>query len=457
MESQVPTLKPPRATSRRRRQNAGVPRPVLQTAIALASAVMFIITQSNPMVQQPFSAATTWKRIELVDPSGAQRVAVASAFSNAAASTSAAVTWIAGSYLEPARTGEFQVHRPALWRCALPNDCTAVPVAPRTPYGEVHDLYSVAAGPDGVVALGVATGGAHGNPRTQSWYLDETGTLREAAASFELFNGVRQIGVRTISRGPAGWVIFGSRINQNELLGAASWRPTTSGNQTFADGSDFTLNDRDPALSSESNREQVQGLDVSEIGDVLVGVGERFSANNGSIDYDGIVWSSPNGDNWSRITPPGASIGGARDQRIQHVASNNDWVVFAGTETTNFVSTRFVVWSNKRALPVTANKDRLFAGTFSRSFISPFGKSNDVLSNISALTFLNGTLFVGGRIGSQLKLAKSVDGRNFENVVLPKHGATDNRSRLTLGVSPLNTLLVGVVTNTPQLFELVRT
>ena len=69
-----------------------------------------------------------------------------------------------------------------------------------TGYGEVSDLYSVAATPEGVAAIGMATGGAHGNPRTVSWRLTADNVLREVPAGFELYNGIRQIGVRAVAR-----------------------------------------------------------------------------------------------------------------------------------------------------------------------------------------------------------------------------------------------------------------
>ena len=81
--------------------------------------------------------------------------------------------------------------------------------------------------------------------------------LHEVAAAFELYNGPRQISVRTIVAGPAGWVIFGSRNNRNNRLGATAWTSST--------GDDFTIHDDVPALSSQPG-EQILGLDVTPTG-----------------------------------------------------------------------------------------------------------------------------------------------------------------------------------------------
>ena len=127
---------------------------------------------------------------------------------------SGGVWWAAGSFVDAG--GE---HRPGLWSSTDSVTWSRVPTLPITPYGLVSELYSVAASANGLVALGMATGGAHGNPRTVSWLLGVDRTLHEVAAGFELYNGVRQISVRSIVAGPHGWVIFGSRNNRNDALG----------------------------------------------------------------------------------------------------------------------------------------------------------------------------------------------------------------------------------------------
>ena len=109
-----------------------------------------------------------------------------------------ATWWAAGSFVDAA--GE---HRPGLWSSSDAIDWRQIATVAITPYGEISELYSVAATTDGVVALGMATGGAHGNPRTVSWVLADDGRLHEVAAAFELYNGPRQISVRTVVAGPA--------------------------------------------------------------------------------------------------------------------------------------------------------------------------------------------------------------------------------------------------------------
>ena len=50
------------------------------------------------------------------------------------------------------------------------------------------------------------------NPRTVSWKRGTDDLLHEVRADFELYNGPRQIGVRTVARASDRWVISGSRV-----------------------------------------------------------------------------------------------------------------------------------------------------------------------------------------------------------------------------------------------------
>ena len=201
--------------------------------------------------------------------------------------------------------------RPGLWRSVGGTAWERIATAAVTGYGEVSDLYSIAATAQGVVAIGSATGGAHGNPRTVSWKLTSDNVLREVPASFELYNGIRQIGVRSIVRGPNEWVIFGSRVNRNESLGATSWSSVT--------GDDFIIHDNDPVLSGGPGKQR-QGLDIALAGTQLVAVGEELTTRPGHFDTDGAVWVASDGATWSTWKPSGLNLGGCGDQRAQRIA-----------------------------------------------------------------------------------------------------------------------------------------
>ena len=184
----------------------------------LLGAIVVVAAMAVTSSTAPLAATTKplrWTRIDL----GSNHAAVA------AIAHTTDMWWAAGSVIDD--TGE---HRPSLWQSVDARTWKRVPTEASTGYGTVSILYALAASPRGVVALGSATGGAHGNPRTVSWLLGADGTLREVAAPFELYNGLRQLTVRNIIDTPTAWVIFGSRVVRNGTLGAASWTSATRAN-----------------------------------------------------------------------------------------------------------------------------------------------------------------------------------------------------------------------------------
>ena len=327
--------------------------------------------------------------------------------------------WAAGSFVDA--TGQ---HRPGLWRSYDTQTWSRIPTAPITGYGEISELYSVAVSQNGLVAIGAATGGAHGNPRTVSWVLRPDNVLQEVAAGFELYNGPRQIAVRAVSAAPNGWVIIGARNNQNNRLGATSWTSTT--------GEDFVIHDDEPALSSQPG-EQIIGLDVTRQGDRLIAVGERGVPRKGAIDTDGIAWTSNDGATWTRWSPRSLTLGGRNAERAQRVAVFGSRIVIGGT-VTDTTKTRFVAWTT------------LDGVAWHRSSLPQLGKSADVLSNVTGVAANGHKLFVAARVGGRLRLVASSNGQRWHSLALPPdlpHGA---RSRLTLATSDTNTsavLLVG--------------
>ncbi len=299
-----------------------------------------------------------------------------------------------------------------------------VPMQPNDGYGQIAEVFSIAArGPDGadIAAVGQAFGGAHGNARTSTWVGNETG-LSEVRTNFELYNGPRQISVRAITANNDGFVIFGSRVNQNERLGAASWHSTN--------GAEFTLFDNDPALSSAPN-EQVQGADVITAPDgTFIAAGERLwwdPANSAdTIDTDAILWRSADGRSWERFTPPSFVLGGAGEQRIQKIRYANTKLHAAGTETINGRS-HVVFWGPD--------------GTKRR--IAAMGSSEDPLSAVTSLVRSNGSWYVAGRIGGTLRLTRSTDGKNWAKVKLPPTLPTGGRARLIVVPDTNSMLYIG--------------
>jgi hypothetical protein len=328
--------------------------------------------------------------------------------------------WVAGSYRDG--SGE---HRPGLWKSAGGTSWTRIETVAITPYGEVSELYALATNAGNVAAVGMATGGAHGNPRTVSWVLQADGKLHEVAANFELYNGVRQIGVRSITGGPSGFVIFGTRNNRNDRIGATSW--------TSAAGDDFTIRDNDPALSSGPG-EFVQGLDVTSTDTGYVAVGERLVIDGSSIDTDGIAWKSADGIAWQRFAPSGLLLGGPGDQRAQRIAVDGARTMIAGTKTagTKTAGTKvsFLAWTSTDS------------AHWKRSALGELRSSDNALSNVTGVWNQSGRMIVSARVGSTLRAVESADGSRWKVLPLPTELPVSDRARLVVA-SSREQLLVG--------------
>ncbi len=368
-----------------------------------------------------FAAASLLVSAPLIDTSVASEVATRSTRSIAyervaladsgSAQNIAAIThhvgswWAAGSFVD--ETGE---HRPGLWT-SMGSTWARIQTKPRTPYGEISEIFSVAVSESGTVAaLGAATGGAHGNPRTVSWLLTGDGFLTEVPAGFELYNGLRQISVRSISAGPNNWVIFGARVNQNGKVGATSW--------TSPNADDFTIHDDDPQLSATGNQ-QTLGLDVvySPFENAYLAVGEHLSFSNGQANTDGVLWRSFEGVDWSTETSAARTFGGPNDQRLQRIRTVNDETVIAGTETTTRFTT-FSIWSKQ-------------SGKWRTTPVVTLGRDENPLSQVTSLSVTPGARVLGVRVGERLAAAAKTK-QGWVRFPLPKGLPSGNRAVLAV-------------------------
>jgi hypothetical protein len=311
-------------------------------------------------------------------------------------------------------------HHPGLWTSADSVHWSRIETVPVTYYGKISEIYSVAASARGVVAIGAATGGFHANPRTVSWILRDDGMLHEVPANFELYNGIRQISVRTVADGPAGWVIIGSRVNQNGQIGATSW--------TSSAGDDFAIHDDDPALSS-SNKEQIFGFDVTQAGEQEIAVGEHTAFGATSGETDGIAWSSPDGVAWTPWTPAGLDLGGPGTQRLNRISSSGKRVLIAGTQ------------SDRKRTTLTA-WTTIDGKVWHRVTVAPFGTTDDVLSSATATETTPDEFIIAARMGNGLHLAMSPDGIAWTEFAVADDLPTGNRAVLSVA-SNAGTLLVG--------------
>jgi hypothetical protein len=267
-------------------------------------------------------------------------------------------------------------------------------------YGFVSELTTVAAKPDGAVAaIGQAVGGAHGNPRVGSWYLDGN-LLKEVTAPVELYGGPRQGSVNEMAAGPTGFVVVGTRTDCNERAGAAAWVSPDARDQ-------FTIVDADPALESAAT-ETVRALGVAGDANGFLAVGDRFVSGTGRLDADGLFWTSPDGRHWARVTmaDPSVLAGPGSEEPQLATAWRNGWAV-AGTDSTAGV-TRVVVWTSPDGV------------SWQRTDVGALGADPDSLSAVTSLQVADdGRIVVGARLGTRLAVATSADGRTWKALTLP--------------------------------------
>ena len=289
---------------------------------------------------------------------------------------------------------------PALWRTADGRSWQRLDPVPTSVYGFVSELTTVAAKPDGAVAaIGQAVGGAHGNPRVGSWYLDGN-LLREVTAPVELYGGPRQGSVNEMAAGPTGFVVVGTRTDRNERTGAAAWVSPDAHDE-------FTIADADPALES-ADGETVRALGVAGRANGFLAVGDRFVSGTGRVDADGLFWTSPDGRHWTRVTMADADIlaGPGSEEPQLATAWRSGWAV-AGTDSTGG-ATRVVVWTSTDGT------------SWQRTDVGALGTNPDSLSAATSLDVAgDGTLVVGARLGTRLAVATSSDGRTWKALALP--------------------------------------
>jgi hypothetical protein len=200
--------------------------------------------------------------------------------------------------------------RPAIWTGTDGRSWTPLPVAASTYYGKLNIIYTLACKDGVLAAVGARSGGAHGNPRVSSWRLEPTGVLTEVIAGFELYGGPNAVTVSRMTSGPRGFMITGNRVS-----GPAVW--------TSPDAREFTLHEGVKPLANEPDVDAA-AIDVLATGAGWVVVGG--GTPSGRIDRDPMVWSSSDGDAWSRVL-----VKGTQDyEELQRVVAVGDDLVAIG-------------------------------------------------------------------------------------------------------------------------------
>jgi hypothetical protein len=167
-----------------------------------------VVSCSSPEPPAPTETVheLSWSRIALPESVGASSL------------TTAADELLVGGH---ASAGE---DHPVLIVVDASGAARPVPLHPNSPYAKVADLVSLAARGDEVVALGVAYGGAHANPRWTVW-AGSPQRLDEYPQTFETFGGQSAGGLLDIVFTSDGPVIAGSWAAMEGGLDTAVWLP----------------------------------------------------------------------------------------------------------------------------------------------------------------------------------------------------------------------------------------
>jgi len=174
---------------------------------------------------------------------------------------------------------------PAAWRSTDGTTWTGVPLAPVSFYGKQSTIFTVACRGADAVAVGAASGGAHGNPRTSTWRSRADGSWLEYEPAFTQFGGQDSVGVGAAAASlaaPAAWSIVGNWLGPDGSPGPALWHS--------ADGASFERSLVAPGSSA-------RGTDVAPLpgGGWLV-AGEAYGAT-----LTGASWTSKDGTTWTPV------------------------------------------------------------------------------------------------------------------------------------------------------------
>lgn len=201
--------------------------------------------------------------------------------------------------------------RPGAWLTDPQGRWRSLTMRPISYYGERAILRSVACRDGAFVAVGAASGGAHGNPRVTTWRGVADGLAENPNNDFQLFGGPAAIGVGRIVAGGPGFVIVGNWLDpQNRPAPTVwlssdgrSWRRLPD-NPTFASTAGQTKHAADLLSATDS-----AGGSPGQL--LLVG-----QESDGST-YTPFLASSTDGLTWHRVPVPGTgnllAVGGGVD------------------------------------------------------------------------------------------------------------------------------------------------
>jgi hypothetical protein len=222
-------------------------------------------------------------------------------------------TYCAGRWVVVGATADAEGEtRPAVWASTAGATWRTVPLHPGGDYYASRAiLTSVACSRGRLAALGAKSGGAHGLPRTATWFQGRDGSLAAVRAGYLLYGGTNAVAVSRLEGGPRGYLITGTRVS-----GAAVWTSRT--------GRRFRLHEGVPGLASTS-RARSQALDSTWAHGRWVVVG---AATDRAGILSGSAWTSSGPARWRRTDLPGgnriATADRAADTAVGAVAAGLD-------------------------------------------------------------------------------------------------------------------------------------
>jgi hypothetical protein len=228
----------------------------------------------------PPSPTLTWQQRTLPVSAG-ERAVVQSA------------AWCGGRWYVAGATADTRGDtRPAVWSSDDGRTWRHVRLHPGADYyAERAILTSVACSHGHIAALGAKPGGAHGNPRVETWRQQSDGSLAAVQAPFEQYGGQDAVSVNRLSGGAGGFLVTGTRVS-----GAAVW--------SSSDGNRFTIHERAPGLA-DTSAATTQALDAVWWGRSWTVVGDATR----STGLVATVWTGTVGGPWTPTSlPRGAGL-----------------------------------------------------------------------------------------------------------------------------------------------------
>jgi hypothetical protein len=290
--------------------------------------------------------------------------------------------YLVGGIGDPSVTGDYGMEtRPAVWVSEDGSTWGNMRLTPRDYYGERVVFYSAGCREGKIAVIGSKTGGAHGNPRINTWYQQDDGSLNQVLADFELYNGPNFMNVSRIVAGPDSWLIAGNR-----MPGATVWLSPAATAFRIVEGA--------PELASDPRGETWAADAVATPQGWLVVGGMLF---RGRTDRDPMSFTSKDGVSWARTVVTATP----EYEEFQRVTASNGVVWAAGVRGSTFGVWRYAggKWE------LTGEFGDLTGGS-----AAPAVKS--LISHGTGLIMAGGT-------GSAHEIWASRDGRSWRQVALP--------------------------------------